>query len=208
MRAPLRQRGPPRPPCRVSLPCPPCSSSPDASEPPRARGLLGSSSIRSCSAACLLAQSLPEALVEFSLAVQLLQLQHSLVSQTDLVRKDCTGNWSELDIGALVRRHVSVLLHKYQAADCPSESGSRQHQKSMASNGSDQVIWSMPPIMGVPVNWLKTLSLHFPARIAFMRPMEPMTENEENSALLIPSSKKFLSATSCPKTSLLLPLKS
>ena len=78
--------------------------------------------------------------VEFSLAVQLPQLQHSLVSQTGLVGKDCRGNWSELDTGALVCRHVSVLLHKYQAANWPSESGSHQHQKSMDSNGSDQVI--------------------------------------------------------------------
>lgn len=58
------------------------------------------------------------------------------------------GVTSELDIGALVCRRVSVLLHKYQAANWPSESGSHQHQKSMASNGSDQVIQSMPPING------------------------------------------------------------
>lgn len=61
------------------------------------------------------------------------------------------------------------------------------------------------PLMGVQVNRLKTLSLHFPTRIAFMRPMEPMTENKENSALLISSSKKFLSATSCPRASLFPP---
>lgn len=63
------------------------------------------------------------------------------------------------------------------------------------------------PLMGVQVNWLQTLSLHFPSRIAFTRPMEPMTENKENLALLISSNKKFLSATSCPKTSLFHPPK-
>lgn len=55
------------------------------------------------------------------------------------------------------------------------------------------------PLMGVQVNWLKTLSLHFSSQIAFMRPMEPMTENMENLALLISSNKKYYQPLHAPK---------
>lgn len=194
------------PPCVRALPS--CSSSPAASEPLRARGLLGSSSVKSCSATCLLAQSLPEAPLNF-----LWPYSSRSFSIVLCLRPASSGRTAGVT-------GVSWTPEPSSAATSASCSTNIKLQIGPRSQGliSIRNLWTLMdliklyraclPLMGVQVNWLKTLSLHFPTRTAFMRPMEPTTENKENSALSISSSKKFLSATSCPKTSLFLPLKS